>query len=101
MFELVGLPGLRAVSVHGSAVLRPSQAANCTPCLHTPPPHTHNPTQPNRCRAGRDLYSALGLKSQAGGGRLFGWERRGRRLLWELAKALNYLHSRNIVHLDM
>lgn len=81
----------RPVRTLGLKPINPTNSTNPLNPTATPPTHA----------AGRDLYSALGLKSAAGGGRLFGWERRGRRLLWELAKALNYLHSRNIVHLDM
>ncbi|PSC73768.1 serine threonine-kinase [Micractinium conductrix] len=49
---------------------------------------------------GRDLGSALDLQSGAEGSRVFGWYRQGRRVALEVAKALNYLHSRGIVHMS-
>ncbi|KAI7842043.1 hypothetical protein COHA_004243 [Chlorella ohadii] len=52
--------------------------------------------------AGRDLHSALAIKKQGGRGeRLFGWYARGKQVALDVAKALNYLHSRSIVHLDI
>jgi tRNA A-37 threonylcarbamoyl transferase component Bud32 len=52
--------------------------------------------------AGRDLHSALAVKKQGGRGeRLFGWYVRGKQVALDVAKALNYLHSRSIVHLDI
>lgn len=44
--------------------------------------------------AGRDLHSALELKAAGTQQRLFGWSRRGRRVAYDIAKALNYLHSK-------
>ena len=42
--------------------------------------------------AGRDLHSALEVAAAGSSERLFAWGRRGRRVLYEVAKALNYLH---------
>ncbi len=50
---------------------------------------------------GRDLYSVLNLCSASSGERLFGWRRRGRRIACEVARALNHLHSKSVVHLDV
>lgn len=50
---------------------------------------------------GRDLYSALQLKARGSEARLFSWRRRGRRVALETARALNYLHGRGVVHLDV
>lgn len=44
--------------------------------------------------AGRDLHSALELHAAGTQQRLFGWSRRGRRVAYDIAKALNYLHSK-------
>ena len=44
--------------------------------------------------AGRDLHSALQLTAAGSGERVFGWHRRGRRVAYEVARALNYLHSK-------
>ena len=35
------------------------------------------------------------------GERLFSWRRRGRRVAYDVAKALNYLHSKGVVHMDV
>jgi serine/threonine protein kinase len=43
---------------------------------------------------GRDLHSALQLTAAGTNERLFGWRRRGRRVAYEVAKGLNYLHSK-------
>lgn len=51
--------------------------------------------------AGRDLHSALQLTATGSSERLFGWRRRGRRVAYEVAKALNYLHSRGVSHMDV
>ncbi|PRW33664.1 serine threonine- kinase receptor R831 [Chlorella sorokiniana] len=50
---------------------------------------------------GRDLHSALQLQSSGGSGRAFGWYRRGRRVALDVARALNYLHSMGVVHMDV
>ncbi|KAL4431038.1 hypothetical protein ABPG75_006294 [Micractinium tetrahymenae] len=50
---------------------------------------------------GRDLHSALELMAAGTHQRLFGWSRRGRRVAYDIAKALNYLHSKGIVHMDI
>lgn len=50
---------------------------------------------------GRDLHSALQVMAADGGERLFAWARRGRRTALEVARALSYLHSRGIVHMDV
>ena len=47
---------------------------------------------------GRDLGSVLRLRN-AQGQRVFGWYKHGCRVAWEVAKALNYLHARNFVHM--
>ncbi|KAI3430778.1 hypothetical protein D9Q98_009190 [Chlorella vulgaris] len=47
-----------------------------------------------------DLWRALPLKNQAGQ-RIFAWHKRGRRVLYDVAKGLLYLHRRRIVHLDL
>lgn len=49
---------------------------------------------------GRDLGSVLRLRN-AQGQRVFGWYKHGCRVAWEVAKALNYLHARNFVHMDV
>ncbi|KAL4452700.1 hypothetical protein ABPG75_008362 [Micractinium tetrahymenae] len=49
---------------------------------------------------GRDLMQALELKV-AGGERVFTWHNRGRRIAYDVANALNFLHARGIVHLDV
>ena len=59
--------------------------------LHTCAPH-HPP------RAGRDLYSALEVRAAGTGERLFSWRLRGWRVALEVARALNYLHARGVVH---
>jgi serine/threonine protein kinase len=51
--------------------------------------------------AGRDLRAALGLTAADSTERLFGWHRRGRRVVLEVAKALNFLHARGVVHMDV
>ncbi|KAL4421640.1 hypothetical protein ABPG75_010931 [Micractinium tetrahymenae] len=52
--------------------------------------------------AGRDLMSALPVEV-AGfpGERLFGWYRRGRRIALEITKAINFLHAKSVVHMDI
>lgn len=50
---------------------------------------------------GRDLHSALELHAAGTQQRLFGWSRRGRRVAYDIAKALNYLHSKGVVHMDI
>jgi serine/threonine protein kinase len=50
---------------------------------------------------GRDLHSVLALTAAGSAYRLFGWYRRGRRVALEVARALNYLHSKNVVHMDI
>lgn len=61
---------------------------------------------------GRDLHSALPLSVSAGasltasgsvgrGDRPFGWYRRGRSVACDVARGLNYLHSHNVVHMDI
>lgn len=77
-----------------------ARARGARAAVPPPPPstlHPHRPTTP-----GRDLYHALdvpaaGRQQQ----RLFSWHRRGRKVALDVAKALNYLHSKDIVHLDM
>lgn len=60
-----------------------------------------------RCRlgrrycAGRDLAACLGLKVAGSSRRLFGWYSRGRKVAMNIAAAVNFLHSRGIVHFDM
>lgn len=49
---------------------------------------------------GGDLGSVLRLRARDGG-RLFGFWRHGCRVLYECATALNYLHARNCVHMDI
>lgn len=46
------------------------------------------------CCEGRDLHSALQLTAAGSTDRLFSWYRRGRRIAYETAKAINYLHSK-------
>ncbi|PRW57729.1 Serine threonine- kinase CTR1 [Chlorella sorokiniana] len=50
---------------------------------------------------GRDLHAALDVLALGTQERLFGWHRRGKRVALEVAKALNFLHSKGIVHLDV
>lgn len=50
---------------------------------------------------GRDLHSVLNLRAAGTGERVFGWRRRGRRVLCEVARAVSYLHAHNVVHLDI
>lgn len=68
----------------------PTTTAPRTPRIPPPPPPP-----------GRDLYNALDVPAAGGRERLFGWRRRGRKVALDVAKALNYLHSKGIVHLDM
>jgi hypothetical protein len=51
--------------------------------------------------AGRDLHSALEVVAAGSSERLFAWGRRGQRVLYEVAKALNYLHSKVCLQLLM
>ena len=51
--------------------------------------------------AGRDLAACLGLKLAGSSRRLFGWYSRGRKVAMNIAAAVNFLHSRGIVHFDM
>ncbi|PRW33966.1 serine threonine- kinase receptor R831 [Chlorella sorokiniana] len=51
--------------------------------------------------SGRDLHSGLQLKAFGTEERLFSWYRKGRRVALDTAKALNFLHSRSIVHFDI
>lgn len=55
------------------------------------------------CPTGRDLHSALQLTAagSSSGERLFSWRRRGRRVAYDIAKALNYLHAKGVVHMDV
>jgi serine/threonine protein kinase len=50
---------------------------------------------------GRDLQSALQLTATATRERLFGWRGRGRRVAYEVAKAVNYLHTKGVTHMDI
>lgn len=46
------------------------------------------------------LRSALPLRAAGGSGqRVFGWSRLGRRVAFDLARALNYIHSQGVVHM--
>lgn len=56
---------------------------------------------PRSLPAGRDLHAALGLRLRGTDQRLFGWHCRGRHVALDVARALDFLASRNIVHLDM
>lgn len=47
-----------------------------------------------------DLWRGLPLKNPADQ-RIFAWHKRGRRVLFDVAKGLHYLHQRRIVHLDL
>lgn len=47
-----------------------------------------------------DLWRALPLESREGG-RIFSWYNRGHRVMLDVAKGLQYLHGRRIVHLDL
>ena len=51
-------------------------------------------------RSGQDLHTALRSRSD-GGPRAYGWHGRGRRVLLECARALNYLHRSGFVHCDI
>ncbi|PSC73227.1 serine threonine-kinase [Micractinium conductrix] len=51
--------------------------------------------------SGRDLHSALQLKAAGSDQRLFGWYGRGRRVAADIAKGLNFLHSKGCVHMDI
>ena len=99
--------------VEGSLPCTVEGWCNLLPGAHQPSiTPTHYRVTPNPAPLpGRDLYNALDVQAvdaEAAGAqpgqpqqRLFGWYRRGRQLALELAKALNYLHSKGIVHLDM
>lgn len=50
---------------------------------------------------GRDLHAALDVRAAGTSERLFSWYRRGRRVALQLARALNYLHNKQILHLDV
>lgn len=54
----------------------------------------HHLVSPVVYRAGRDLQSALHLRTSRTQERVFGWYRSGRRVAFEVAKALNFLHSK-------
>ena len=60
---------------------------------HVAVPRPTGPGPPCACAAGRDLGSVLRLRG-GDGQRLFGWRRHGCRVAWEVATALNYLHSK-------
>ncbi|KAL4419965.1 hypothetical protein ABPG75_007063 [Micractinium tetrahymenae] len=51
--------------------------------------------------SGRDLHSALQLRIAGTQRRLFGWYARGRHVAVDIAKALNFLHSKGCVHMDI
>ncbi|KAL4445436.1 hypothetical protein ABPG77_011261 [Micractinium sp. CCAP 211/92] len=51
--------------------------------------------------SGHDLFSVLPLVAGPSGRRLFNWHRHGCRVAFEVATALNYLHSRGVVHMDV
>lgn len=51
--------------------------------------------------AGHDLYSVLQLPASGTGQRLFSWYRHGQRIATEVATAVNYLHLKKLVHMDI
>lgn len=53
-------------------------------------------TAPLHCMesAGRDLHSSIDLKATGSSDRVFGWYRRGRRVAYDVARAISYLHSK-------
>ncbi|PRW39194.1 serine threonine- kinase [Chlorella sorokiniana] len=51
--------------------------------------------------AGRDLAACLGLKVAGSSRRLFSWYYKGRNVAANIAAAVNFLHSRAIVHFDI
>lgn len=91
---------------------RPESSAACptSPLLRPPPGPLLTPAHPP-CPshlifcdppAGCDLFRALELPSaSAPGQRLFGWHRRGRRVAYEVARALAWMHSRGVAHMDV
>ncbi|KAL4447908.1 hypothetical protein ABPG75_005127 [Micractinium tetrahymenae] len=50
---------------------------------------------------GRDLHSVLRLRAAGSDERLFSWRRHGRRVARDVARALAYLHSQGVVHMDI
>ncbi|KAL4442409.1 hypothetical protein ABPG77_004993 [Micractinium sp. CCAP 211/92] len=50
---------------------------------------------------GRDLHSVLRLRAAGSQERLFSWRRHGRRVARDVARALAYLHSQGVVHMDI
>ncbi|KAL4447910.1 hypothetical protein ABPG75_005129 [Micractinium tetrahymenae] len=50
---------------------------------------------------GRDLHSVLRLRAAGSDKRLFSWRRHGRRVARDVARALAYLHSQGVVHMDI
>ncbi|KAI7838770.1 hypothetical protein COHA_007387 [Chlorella ohadii] len=50
---------------------------------------------------GRDLHSALQVRAAGSQERLFSWGRRGKRVALDVAKAMNFLHQNNVVHMDI
>lgn len=59
------------------------------------------PTGAPPAAAGRDLHAALDVRAAGTSDRLFSWHRRGKRCALQLARALNYLHSKKFLHLDV
>ncbi|KAL4420111.1 hypothetical protein ABPG77_000282, partial [Micractinium sp. CCAP 211/92] len=51
--------------------------------------------------SGRDLHSAMQLRISGTQRRLFGWYARGRHVAVDIAKGLNFLHSKGCVHMDI
>ena len=80
--------------------MMPAPAAASCATSETPP---SVPLPPPPCPTGRDLHSALQLTAagSSSGERLFSWRRRGRRVAYDIAKALNYLHAKGVVHMDV
>ena len=89
------LAGGTASVVAASSTHPPAPAAALPACPRPRPHHLMPSTAPP---AGRDLGSVLRLRGGAGQ-RVFGWQRHGCRVAYEVSKALNYLHSRGIVHM--
>jgi len=91
--------GSRAQGMPGCArtAATPLVFAHClSACCLTQYLTTILPSDAHCSHAGRDLGSVLQLRSSRTHERIFGWHRSGRRVAVEVARAINWLHSKVI-----